>query len=221
MLISGELDPATPFEWADEMAKHLPNSLHIIQPGVAHGPFTSCAQNVMNRFVEAGTTTDLDATCVKGLRRPAFLTPPPSQQPQNESFLQSAIRQFEAKQYPEAKAALEQLIGREPKHLRSIYLGRIAFEQNSADEAVKWFETAVRLDDKRAVHHHWLARAYKKGPHGGMMSRASFAGKARDALLNPSIWIRRPGLAADLAQYYNSVPGIVGGSGSARWNRSN
>ncbi|HEV2663542.1 MAG TPA: alpha/beta hydrolase, partial [Blastocatellia bacterium] len=64
LLISGELDPATPFEWADETAKHLPNSLHIIQPGVAHGPFTSCAQNVMNRFVDAGTTTGLDATCV-------------------------------------------------------------------------------------------------------------------------------------------------------------
>jgi len=82
LLISGELDPATPFEWADETAKHLPNSMHIIQPGVAHGPFTSCAQNVMNRFVEAGTATGLDATCVKDLKRPAFLTPPPSQQQQ-------------------------------------------------------------------------------------------------------------------------------------------
>src|SRR5262245_41777968 len=58
---------------------------------------------VMNRFVEAGTTAGLDATCVKELKRPAFLTPPPSQQPQNESSLQSAIRQFEAKQYQEAK----------------------------------------------------------------------------------------------------------------------
>src|SRR5262245_42968478 len=78
LLISGELDPATPFEWGDEAARHLPNSLHIIQPGVAHGPFTSCAQSVMNRFVEAGTTTGLDATCVKELKRPAFLTPPQS-----------------------------------------------------------------------------------------------------------------------------------------------
>jgi pimeloyl-ACP methyl ester carboxylesterase len=116
LLISGELDPATPFEWGDEAARHLPNSLHIIQPGVAHGPFTPCAQNVMNRFVEAGTTTGLDATCVKDLKRPAFLTPPPSQQQQNESSLQSAIRQFGAKQYPEPKAALEQLVVREPNN---------------------------------------------------------------------------------------------------------
>jgi len=215
LLISGELDPATPFEWGDEAARHLPNSMHIIQPGVAHGPFTSCAQNVMNRFVDAGTTTGLDATCMKELKRPAFLTPPQSQQSQNESALQSAIQQFETKQYPEAKAALEQLITREPKNATAVfYLGRIAFERNNADEAVKRFETAVRLDDKRAVHHHWLAQAYgKKARAGGMMSRASFAGKARDALLK-SLELDPGALdaRADLARYYNSVPGILGGS---------
>jgi pimeloyl-ACP methyl ester carboxylesterase/Tfp pilus assembly protein PilF len=133
----------------------------------------------------------------------------------NESSLQSAIRQFNAKQYAEAKAALEQLVGREPKNATAaFYLGRIAFERNNADEAVKWFETAVRLDDKRAVHHHWLAQAYgKKARTGGMMSRASFAGKARDALLK-SLELDPDALdaRADLARYYNSVPGIVGGS---------
>jgi pimeloyl-ACP methyl ester carboxylesterase/cytochrome c-type biogenesis protein CcmH/NrfG len=143
--------------------------------------------------------------------RAYFLT----QQPQNESALQSAIRQFEAKQYPEAKAALERLIGREPKNATAaFYLGRISFEQNNADEAVKWFETAVTLDDKRAVHHHWLAQAYgKKAREGGMMSRASFAGKARDALLK-SLELDPGALdaRADLAWYYNSVPGIVGGN---------
>ncbi|HEV2665184.1 MAG TPA: alpha/beta fold hydrolase, partial [Blastocatellia bacterium] len=124
-------------------------------------------------------------------------------------------RQFEAKQYQEAKAALEQLVGREPKNATAVfYLGRIAFERNNADEAVKWFETAVRLDDKRAVHHHWLAQAYgRKARTGGMMSRASFAGKARDALLK-SLELDPGALdaRADLARYYNSVPGIVGGS---------
>src|SRR5262245_11994602 len=140
---------------------------------------------------------------------------PPSQRPQNEPALQAAIQQFEAKQYAEAKAALEQLVGREPKNATAaFYLGRIAFELNNADEAVKWFEMAVGLDDKRAVHHHWLAQAYgKKARTGGMMSRASFAGKARDALLkslelDPGAQDAR----ADLARYYNSVPGIVGGS---------
>src|SRR5262245_23352076 len=149
------------------------------------------------------------------LRIALIISQLPFQQPQNESSLQSAIRQFEAKQYQEAKAALEQLIGREPKNATAaFYLGRIAFERNNADEAVKWFETAVRLDDKRAVHHHWLAQAYgKKARTGGMMSRASFAGKARDALLktlelDPGAQDAR----ADLARYYNSVPGIVGGS---------
>jgi len=140
---------------------------------------------------------------------------PPSQQPQNEPALRSAIQQFEAKQYAEAKAALEQLAGREPKNATAaFYLGRIAFEQNNADEAVKWFETAVKLDDKRAVHHHWLAQAYgKKARTGGMMSRASFAGKARDALLK-SLELDPGALdaRADLARYYNSVPGIAGGS---------
>jgi pimeloyl-ACP methyl ester carboxylesterase/cytochrome c-type biogenesis protein CcmH/NrfG len=134
---------------------------------------------------------------------------------ENESVLLSAIRQFEAKQYPEARAALEQLIGREPGNATAaFYLGRISIEQNKMDEAVKWFETAIRLDDKRAVHHHWLAQAYgKKARTGGMMSRASFASKARDALLK-SLELDPGNLdaRADLARYYNSVPGIVGGS---------
>jgi pimeloyl-ACP methyl ester carboxylesterase len=111
LLISGELDPATPFEWGDETARHLPNSLHIIQPGVAHGPFTPCAQNVMNRFVEAGTTNGLDATCVKELKRPAFLTPP-----QSHSTGTLARQKTETALTP---AQLEELLDRLSAHTES------------------------------------------------------------------------------------------------------
>ena len=76
LIFSGALDPATPPVWATEVAKHLPNSLHIVMDGIAHSPFPGCASNLMSRFIYTGTTKGLDTGCVDGLRRPPFLIPP-------------------------------------------------------------------------------------------------------------------------------------------------
>lgn len=129
--------------------------------------------------------------------------------------LQSALRQFEAKQYPEAKAALEQLNRAEPNNTAAaFYLGRIAFQQNNWDEAERWFDAAVKLDDKASAHHHWLAQTYgKKAVKASLVTRASLAGKARDALLK-AVALDGNNLEAraDLARYYFEVPAMMGGS---------
>lgn len=73
LIFSGALDPVTPPVWGAEVAKHLPNSLHIVMDGIAHAPFPGCASNLMTRFISTGETKGLDTGCVEGLRRPPFL----------------------------------------------------------------------------------------------------------------------------------------------------
>lgn len=73
LLLSGELDPVTPPAHANEVAKHLPNSLHLVVPGVGHGATSvGCIARIVNDFVAAGTTTGLDTRCAQGLKRPPF-----------------------------------------------------------------------------------------------------------------------------------------------------
>jgi pimeloyl-ACP methyl ester carboxylesterase len=76
LIFSGALDPATPPVWAAEVAKHLPNSLHLVMDGIAHSPFPGCASNLMSQFISTGGTKGLDTNCIDGLRRPPFLIPP-------------------------------------------------------------------------------------------------------------------------------------------------
>src|SRR5262249_54129769 len=138
-----------------------------------------------------------------------------SQSPHDDAALQAGIREFEAKHYQEAKSVLEKVIATEPSNATAaFYLGRVAFEQNNADLAVRWLETAVRFDNKSSAHHHWLAQAYgMKAQTGSLLSRPGFAGKARDELLK-SVELDSNNIDArsDLARYYDAAPGFLGGS---------
>jgi pimeloyl-ACP methyl ester carboxylesterase len=77
LLLSGELDPVTPPEWAKQAAMHLPNSIQVIVPGATHGVSTyGCVPDLIARFVSAGATTGIDTSCVaKGLQS-SFVTSP-------------------------------------------------------------------------------------------------------------------------------------------------
>ena len=72
LILSGELDPQTPPLWGAEVARHLPNGLHIVMRGVAHGPFPDCGVEMMSQFISKGSTKGLDTSCVKELVRPPF-----------------------------------------------------------------------------------------------------------------------------------------------------
>lgn len=78
LIISGEVDPTLPPRWGESIARFLPNSRHIIIPGVAHGPsFPGCVQNLVAQFINDASGAALDLKCVKSIRRPEFTLPPP------------------------------------------------------------------------------------------------------------------------------------------------
>jgi pimeloyl-ACP methyl ester carboxylesterase len=76
LILTGRLDPVTPPANGDTVARHLPNSLHVVVPYGGHGfgglDGIECIERLMAEFVEKGTTTNLDTGCVKNIRRKAF-----------------------------------------------------------------------------------------------------------------------------------------------------
>jgi pimeloyl-ACP methyl ester carboxylesterase len=74
LLLSGRYDPATPVRWGRQVADALPNSLHIVMPGISHAPFPECAQNIMTQLVEAGGIIGVHADCAGELARAPFRT---------------------------------------------------------------------------------------------------------------------------------------------------
>ena len=81
LILTGQWDPVTPPIYAETAAKYLPNSRHIVVPSGGHGfgglDGLDCIQNLVARFVYAGTTAGLDTSCVKNIRRKGFSLAPP------------------------------------------------------------------------------------------------------------------------------------------------
>jgi pimeloyl-ACP methyl ester carboxylesterase len=75
LLLSGELDPVTPPEWAEDAKRTLTHSLHVTLPGVGHGTSAiGCARALMADFVARGSVEGLEPKCGEGLKRPPFFT---------------------------------------------------------------------------------------------------------------------------------------------------
>ena len=75
LLLSGELDPVTPPQWAEDAKKTLSNSLHVVLPGVGHGTSSvGCARALMADFITQGSLKGLDPKCGEHLARPPFVT---------------------------------------------------------------------------------------------------------------------------------------------------
>lgn len=76
LILTGYLDPVTPPANGDEAAKNLSNSLHVVVPHGGHSfgglEGVECVSQLMARFVEMGSTRDLDTSCVKNIRRKGF-----------------------------------------------------------------------------------------------------------------------------------------------------
>jgi pimeloyl-ACP methyl ester carboxylesterase len=78
LLISGFLDPATPPSGAEEVARHLPNGLHVIVRYGSHsyGGLAPCVDNIMADFIASGSIKGIDSHCVDKVRRPPFVLKP-------------------------------------------------------------------------------------------------------------------------------------------------
>lgn len=73
LLLSGELDPATPPSWAEAAKQTLSHATHVVMPGVGHGVTPrGCAPKLIAKFIAAGTVRGLDVSCVAGSTRPPF-----------------------------------------------------------------------------------------------------------------------------------------------------
>jgi len=76
LLISGSLDPVTPPSRGALVAKHLPNSRHVVIAKAAHGAGrgTPCMKDMIRQFLDQGSAKGLDTSCVSAIKRPPFLT---------------------------------------------------------------------------------------------------------------------------------------------------
>lgn len=73
LILSGELDPVTPPANGDLTAQTLPNSLHIIAPGMGHvNIFRGCIPNLAASIIESGTIENLDISCVNDIQLVPF-----------------------------------------------------------------------------------------------------------------------------------------------------
>ncbi|HWT01417.1 MAG TPA: alpha/beta fold hydrolase [Pyrinomonadaceae bacterium] len=74
LLLSGEVDPASPHWLGAEVARHLPNSRQVTIPYGGHGYFSDCISSITTEFISKGSVQGLNTACVEGTRRPPFIT---------------------------------------------------------------------------------------------------------------------------------------------------
>lgn len=65
LLLSGGRDPVTPPEWAERVATHLPDHLHVVVPNGAHGVGGPCIEAMIAELVESASLDGLDPSCVE------------------------------------------------------------------------------------------------------------------------------------------------------------
>jgi pimeloyl-ACP methyl ester carboxylesterase len=76
LMLSGELDAATPPDLARTAARSLPSSRQIVMRNAAHAFWYDCMQSLVADFFARGSARGLDASCASTLRRPPFVTEP-------------------------------------------------------------------------------------------------------------------------------------------------
>lgn len=78
LIFSGNLDPVTPPQRGEEVARYLSNSRHVIIPEAGHGPFgltnADCLDELIIQFMDKADAKDLDVSCVERMARPPFVT---------------------------------------------------------------------------------------------------------------------------------------------------
>ncbi|MBI5034977.1 MAG: alpha/beta hydrolase [Chloroflexi bacterium] len=82
LLLSGEADPITPPYYADQVAATLPNSLHLIGPGIGHGlVMRGCVSRIATDFVKSASVKNLETACVQNIQPPPFFISPTGPKP--------------------------------------------------------------------------------------------------------------------------------------------
>src|ERR1044071_4029017 len=74
LMLSGEVDPASPHWLGAGVARYLPNSRQVTIPYGGHGYFSACISGITAEFISKGTVQGLNTSCLDGVRRPPFIT---------------------------------------------------------------------------------------------------------------------------------------------------
>jgi pimeloyl-ACP methyl ester carboxylesterase len=75
LLLSGELDPVTPPEYAERVKAHLSDSLHLIAPGQGHSVTgKGCIGTLVSEFIIAGSWAELETDCIEQLEPSPWFT---------------------------------------------------------------------------------------------------------------------------------------------------
>lgn len=77
LLLSGEVDPASPHWIGAEVARHLPNGRQVTIPDGGHGYFSPCISEMTATFLSRGSARGLDISCLQSVERPPFVTTVP------------------------------------------------------------------------------------------------------------------------------------------------
>jgi len=76
LLISGFVDPATPPSGAEDVARDLSSSSHVVVRYGSHSydGMSPCVDTIMATFITRGSVEGIDISCVDQIRRPPFVT---------------------------------------------------------------------------------------------------------------------------------------------------
>jgi pimeloyl-ACP methyl ester carboxylesterase len=78
LIFSGNMDPVTPPQRGEEVARYLPNSRHVIVPQAGHAmdglTEPECVDRIIMEFMEKGEAKALDVGCVERMVPPPFVT---------------------------------------------------------------------------------------------------------------------------------------------------
>jgi tetratricopeptide (TPR) repeat protein len=136
---------------------------------------------------------------------------------------EAAIALFKAKQYPDARAAFEKIVGLEPANAEAhYYLGMIAKRRSDTDEAIRQLEQATTLAPANSEYFLDLGDAYGSAANkAGLLSQMGWARKCQ-AALEKSVQLNPDNLAArnGLVTYYRQAPTFVGGGMSKAYEQA-
>ena len=79
LFLSGRLDPVTPPEWADQVARRFANARHLVIADGGHiidglTAIDTCLDPLVLRFFDTGDAKGVDASCLAQMTAPAFVT---------------------------------------------------------------------------------------------------------------------------------------------------